>query len=86
MTKTRFKYGVRSLFLVSSVTFQYIVIQVVWKNTTLLHHSLALYLDRDRHFSANHRSFQWAHVPIECLSPAPSSGPHGTLVQKKYER
>ncbi len=34
----------------SSSTFQHFVIQMVWKNTTLLHLSLALYSERDRTF------------------------------------
>ncbi len=42
------KAGVGSLFLVSLgknsiITFQHIVVQVVWKNARLLHLSLALY-------------------------------------------
>ncbi len=57
----------RSLFLVSSgknsiITFQHFVIQVVCENTRLVHLSLALDLHRDRHFSANHGSFQRARV------------------------
>ncbi len=45
-----FKAEVGSLFFVSSgknfiITFQHVVIQVVWKNTRLLHLSLALYSD-----------------------------------------
>ncbi len=44
------KAEVGSLFLVSSgknpmITFQYYVIQVVWKNSRCLHLSLALYSD-----------------------------------------
>ncbi len=68
---THFKAEVGNLFLVSSdknpiITSQHFVIQVVWKNTRLQLLSLALYSDRDRHFSVNHGSFQRAHVHIGC--------------------
>ncbi len=64
------KAQVCSLFLVSygkkSITnFQHIVIKVVWKNTRLLHLSLALYYF-DRAFLTNYGSFQRAHVPVGC--------------------
>ncbi len=40
------------------LTFKHIVIQVVWKNTTLLHISLDLYSHCDREFSANNSNFR----------------------------
>ncbi len=60
-----------SLFLVSpgknsTKTSQHIVIQVIWRNTRLLHLSLATYSDHDWDFSASRGLFQRAHVSIGC--------------------
>ncbi len=47
----KFKVEAGSLLLVHLIiTFQHFAIQMVWKNTRLLHHCLALYSDRDAHF------------------------------------
>ncbi len=60
---TGFKVGVGSLSLMSLcfnsiITFQHIVIQLVWKNKILLHLSVALYLDHHRIFLANHSNLR----------------------------
>ncbi len=69
------KAEVCSLLLLSSgknsiTTFQHFVIQLVWRDTRLLHLSLALYLaleneDIDRHFLPVTGRFR-EHVPIGC--------------------
>ncbi len=68
MFEKKIEVGVGSLFLVllsqnSMMTFQHLVIQVVWKNTGLLHLVVAQYSDYDEEFSANHGNFR-EHVFI----------------------
>ncbi len=66
------KAEVSSLFLVSSgknsiIIVQHIVIQLVWKNTRLLHLSLALYsVFKVETMTGSFRSFQRARLSIGC--------------------
>ncbi len=69
------KAGVGSLLLVllgknSIITFQHIEIQVVWKNTRLLHLSLVLYSDRDRIFRPIMGHFKERVFPLAALCSA----------------